>query len=493
MCTLTSARAQEVQIGVEQGVDVENNVFNSAANPTTDGRYRVTPTLEIAQPESDLTYRLEYRPTWTGYFRSNGLNGLDHFVAGQGRYQLDGRNAVSGDVDFIRIRNIRETTFLDAAGITQSTPTVRGETQRFNTNLRFDRSLDATTAVSLGLNYNRWDYFDSNQVSNQGYGAVLQLTRALNGRTFIGGNVDLRYRAFEGTLFSPPSSSTILNANALLSFDITPRLSLFVSGGPAGVFARQTIVDTQTVTRWAPFNDPALCPTGPCGRAWSLAPIGPSLCGTFDGDEILTSCSPVSFNESVPGFPDDTKTVPVVRLNAPESATDALTYFVSAVLNYEFRIGSVRLVFSRNEDGGGGVGATTIRNSGQVIYNRPLSDRWRLQLLGTYWVRESVSQVPVSLIEAERSAQVVTTALGDQVFLAEASQVIATQSARTFKQSVGYADVTLVRQLTEHSRLRFRFRYYNQSIESVTASGPTAFDKFTGGIFFDYEFDPYKL
>lgn len=494
MCTLAPAKAHQVQIGVEQGVDVQSNAFGSRVSPVTDGRYRLIPVVTLEQPDSDFTYFLRYRPIYSGYFRSDGINGVDHQIRATSSYQFDARDIIRLESNFFRARGIRSNTFTDAAGQLDSIPTLAGTTQRFDAELSLDHAFSSRTTGTMGVRYNRWDYSDSSNVDNQGYGARLQLTHAPTARWSVGANVDGRYRTFDETGLSPASFSTVINANLIAEIQLTDRLSFEASGGPAGVFSRQSEPGPRLVSRWSPvLFDPVLCPVGPCGRLWGPDPAMTSNCtlSTF-GIPVLEGCrltaGPVT---TVPGFPDDIVAVSVdPAQNVFGRSDESLTYFVSVRVVQRLRTGQIEASFTRNEDAVAGIGSSTIVNLGRVGFSYTPSDYWTFQAYGTYSVRESVSRLPTTQVSARASAETVTPG---GAFLAEAGPIVAGFALRDFRQEIGIAEASLLRRLSDHSRLRFMFQYYNQTSAAPGFGGEVGLDRFTGGIFYVYEFDPYKF
>jgi len=493
MCIASPARAHQVQLGIEQGLDVDSNVLGTNTVSTTDGLYRITPTLAFDQPESDFTYALRYRPTYSGYFTTDGINGWDQALVGKGGYQINGRDRIEFLANYVNVRGIRSNSFVDAVGQTQVLATQPGTTSRLETELSFDHGFSGRTTGRVGLRYDRWDYSIPERIDNQGYGASVEVSHALMQRLSLGLNVDGRYRAFEELGSSPASYSTVLNSNLLARFRVTESLSVDLSGGPAGVFSRQSEPAPQLVSRWDPVGfNPLSCPIGPCGRVWGgvPAPAVSTNCGTAFGVPVLNRCGltglPVT---SVPGFPED---LVYVRVDPNQVAfgrsTDSLTYFVQATIVQRFRKGSLNLSFVRNEDGGSGLGSTSIVNFASAGFKYSLTDLWELSATGSYFLRESVSNFPTTEVSARPSSQT----FGGNT-LAEAGAIVANLTTLNFEQRVGSVDVSLLRQLSQRSRLRFRFRYYNQSQGTFGGSGTSGFDKFVAGVFYVYQFDPYKF
>lgn len=494
MCTLAPAKAHEVQIGVENGLGVQSNVLRSLTSPKRDGTYVLTPTITFFQSDSDFTYDLEYRPRYTNYFETEGIDGVDHLIRGRGSYRFNARDTVRLTADFSRTRTIRTAGLLDITGQPLVVANDNGTSQRFMVNAALDHGFSATTVGTVSLEYGRWDYTNLGNIDNQSLGGELQVTHAPFERLVLGLNGTAQYRAFAESPSSPASFSTTLNVNAVLDYDLTPSIQFRATGGPASVLTRQSEPSPQVVSRFDPIEfDPVVCTVGPCGRIWGLtaAPAAP-VCAQVLGQPLLGACPVLGPVVGVPGFLTDTT---VVSVDPGQSVLfgqkrETFTYFVSLSLTRRFSRGSASASFVRNEDAGSGQGATTILNSVSGRFTYSLNDRWRLGAVGVYTFRESASVLLGSTISARNSG--FETSAGSGLLLAESNSIVATQRVSNFKLQVGVVDVDLTRQLGEHSSLQFRFQYYNQSQENPL--GPeSAFDNFTGSVSYVYEFDPYKL
>lgn len=493
MCTLAPARAHQVQIGVEQGLDADSNVLSSAVAPIDEGLYKLTPTIVLEQPDSKWTYKLDYRPSLFVYFRTDGIDGWNHVLRGQTAYEASARDRLRLRGDYVRARGFRSNTFIDSLGQAQAIPTQLGTVERFVVDLGWDHSFSARTLGTVSFNYNRWDYTSPTNVGNQALGAGLQATHALTSRLTVGANVDARYRAFDETSFAPASFTTVINANAVLGFGITDRLRLEASGGPAGVLSRQGTPGPQFVSRWSPVPvDPDLCPGGDCGRIWGPVPApAVSVCPTDAfGVPILAACpSTVATVTGIPGFPNELVIAPLdPNQNVFGNSVESLTYFVNISLVYRFRKGSLRLAFVRTEDAGSGFGATTLVNSPTLTFSHRITDAWSVRVMGMYLARDSVSNFPSTAVSARPSAQTF-----GGFTLAEAGLLIARFARSDLQQRIGTLDVSLDRVLTQNSRIRLRFRYYNQSQSFAGGAETYGFDRYIGGIFYVYEFDPYRF
>jgi hypothetical protein len=496
MCVMGSAEAHEVQLGVDQRLGVQSNLFTTAINETASGFYQVSPRLILSQPESDFTYNLEYQPSYRVYFNVDGVNGWDQVVRGRAKSQINARDAVRLDGEFLLNRSIRSIGTFDSSGQPLVVANGNGTNQRFVTDLAFDHSFSNRTMGTVGFNYNRWDYTDSNNVDNQGMGAELQLTQAMTDRLLVGMNVSGRYRAFDETQFAPASYSTVVNSNLVIQYQITPTVRFEASGGPAGVFTEQGVPNSQWVNRWDGFEFNQFGAPGPFGRAWSVLVSPVTVCAASVGVPVLRFCpasavAPVltgNLGEQILIALDPGQTV------FGQSRSD-LTYFVNFGLTKKYSRGLLNASFIRNEDAGSGLGTTTILNSvsGSVQYS--FSDFWRLDMHGVYTKRTSVSQLPftdVSAVPAVDSNNApITDGSGNQ--LAQAGYIIARTGISNLDQNVGIVEARLTRRLTERSSLQFLFTYYNQSQENQGTFTGSQFENYVGGISFIYEFDPYKF
>ncbi len=493
---MAPAQAHQVQIGVDQGIGVQSNLFGTTTSETASGYYEISPRLILSQPESDFTYNLEYQPSYRAYFNIDGVNGWNQTVRGRAKNQINGRDAIRLDAEFLLAQAIRSIGTFDSSGQPLVVANGNGTNQRFDTDLAFDHSFSSRMVGTLAFNYNRWDYTDSNNVDNQGIGAQLQLTQALRERLLVGMNMEGRYRSFDETGFAPASYSTVLNANLLIQYQVTPTLRFEVSGGPAGVFTQQGVPGSQLVDRWNGFqSNPSFCVVGPCGRVLSGPPFN-VVCTTSDGIPVLRLCPPSGTASVLTGNLAEQILIPLDPSQTVfGQSSESLTYFVNLGVTKTYSRGLVNAGFVRNEDAGSGFGTTTILNSvsGRVQYS--FSDFWRIDLYGVYTLRTSVSQLPFTDISAVAAVDPTNTPITDDTGnqLAQAGFIIARTGVSNLDQTIGVAEMRLTRQLTERARLQFQFTYYNQFQENQGGATSAGFDNYLGSVLFIYEFDPYKL
>ncbi|MCH2186971.1 hypothetical protein MK280_13980 [Myxococcota bacterium] len=495
---MTTAMAHEIQLGINSELGFQTNALKTPINPKADGIFVLMPIVTLSQPQEALSYNIEYRPRFTAYMTTEGIDGVDHLLRGRGSYQIDSRDSLFFRTDFLRTRQIRNESAIDASGQPITVSSANGISQQFFLELVWERSFSARSFGTASLGYDRWDYTTENNIDNQGFRGELAVNRVLKETFIVGMNAGARYRAFAASRFSPPSYTTTVNMNLSFDYRISEKWRLRGAGGPAGVFVEEQTPGAATVSRFAPTL--AGCDDGvPCGRLWSPPPAAPDVaeCVVSFGVPVLLGCPTSSqVGPSVPGFLSDTSTISLDPAQADlfGERTRSLTYFLNFSLVRRFEKGLATAAFIRNEDAGNGFGTSTILNSVSAQFRYPLSEFWDLSFSALYTFRESVANLQGSAISARAAVnaggQPLTDVDGRQ--LAEASAIVATSRISNFEQQVGLAELRLVRKLGPNTRFQLFFVYYNQR-DRNGGSPWRSFDNVTGVASFVYTFDPYQL
>ena len=498
MCTLTTAKAHEIQLGVNTELGFQTNVLKTIIDPKPDGIFVLTPIITLAQPEEDLSYNIEYRPRFTAYMDTSDIDGLDHLLRGDGSYQFNSKDSVFFRTNFIRTRQIRNQSTIDASGQPITVASANGTTQQFFLEGSWQHSFGPRTFGTASLTYDRWDYTTENNIDNQGFRGQLGATHALSERLILSADAGARYRSFSSSSFSPASYNTTLNFNLGFDYRISEKWRLRGGAGPAGVFVEESDPAPRTVGRFAAIETgQGVCPAGfPCGRLWDVDPE--NVCGTSLGQPILATCLPSARvnTSTIPGFLTDTTSVSV---DPSQSALfgqkrQSFTYFLNMSLVRRFENGVATVSFVRNEDAGTGFGTSTILNSVTGQFNYPLSEYWDLSLTGLYTFRESVSNLQGAAVSARAATDAGGAPLRDVLGnpLAEADTLVATQRISNFEQQVGLAELRVVRRLGVQSRLQFLFIYYSQR-DRNGGSAWRSFNNFTGVVSYVFTFDSYQF
>ena len=495
MCSVTTAKAHEVQLGINSELGFQSNVLKTVIDPKADGIFILTPILTLSQPQEAFSYNIEYRPRFSAYMTTKGINGVDHLLRGEGSYELDAKDTLFFRTDFLRTRQIRNENVIDATGQPLTVSSANGTSQQFFLEVGWERSLSARTFGTASVGYDRWDYTTEDNIDNQGFRGEVAFNHILKETFIVGVNAGARYRSFAASRFSSPSYNTTLNMNLSFDYRISEKWRLRGAGGPAGVFVEEQDPASLTVSRFAPTL--AGCEDGiPCGRLWSPPPATECRL-SFSGLPVLLGCPTSSqVGPGVPGFLTDTSTVSLdpSQVDFFGQRTRSLTYFLNFSLVRRFEKGLATAAFIRNEDAGNGFGTSTILNSVSGQFKYPLSEFWDISLSALYTFRESVANLQGSAVSARAAVDAGGQPLTDQAGrqLAEADALVATRRISNFEQQVGLAEFRLVRKLGPNSRFQFFLVYYNQR-DRNSGSAWRSFDSVTGVVSYVYTFDPYQL
>ncbi len=93
MLAASSTYAGEVQLSVENRIGGDSNVFraansriddgtppevHTAADKIHDGTIDISPTLGVHDDDEDISYGLNYAPTYRNFLKTSGIDGVDH-------------------------------------------------------------------------------------------------------------------------------------------------------------------------------------------------------------------------------------------------------------------------------------------------------------------------------------------------------------------------------------------------------------------------------
>lgn len=484
------AVGHEVSLGVEQSIEAQSNVFRRAqaqlpgqapGDDIADGIYRIKPLVRLRQIEDDrLTYNLRAAPAYSVYFVTDNLDGWDVVINGWADYQITQRDRLRFTTGFTNIRSIRSQNIVDETGDPLLVVDDDGRTQRFQADLEYIRSLNSRMQLSLGANYDRWDYDRSNAIDNQGVSATGGFVHAITRRLAWGFDLTGRYRGFVETALAPgvvrPASiSAVVNLNLLARLSITPTINFDVSGGPAYVYTDQDLPTSALVPRW--FGVSGAVPRG----------------RVFLGCTFIVSC-PLDDAAFLTGRLGETS-LATADLGNPllGRSNSAPTYFISAAIKKEFVRGSALAAFTRSEDAGSGQGNVSILNSLVLQANYSLSDDWRLFINGVFNLRSFVTRTATVGVQAVLSTE--PGAVSDNGFpLAESGQWTSTLATTALQNDLKqyWVEASAQRRLSEKSYLQLKFRYYYQNQQASLTLNPTEFDNISGIVTFNYEFDAIR-
>lgn len=250
MLAAASTEARELNFLVDSNIGADTNVFQRVDNTKADGYWEFSPRIAVKDSRDTLEYDFSYRPTYQGFFATNGINGWDHY----GKADLDWRPTKADSVSFggsiVSSRSVRQ--FIDEdLSVPATDPdrfnvveTDRERVVRSIARIGYNRSVNPSTSARIDLNFEDLAFSDEQNVDTRSYSATVSSTRVFDARTQAGLSGTGRYREGRGLdyLDPPPApivlgqfSSQTLTGDISLFFvrAITPSIRLSARAGPS--------------------------------------------------------------------------------------------------------------------------------------------------------------------------------------------------------------------------------------------------------------------
>jgi hypothetical protein len=477
--------AEQVILGLEQGIDGQSNLFRSTVGSIADGNYEISPYVRVLGEHTNVGYSIEYRPSYEVYFVSDDVDGLDHFFRTTLVYDVLPVSRLRLRADVADYRSVRAVAADSPSGIPDVIPQATGDINRSFVNLEYEHEVTRATVVGGGLYFQSYAYTTPNNADSLGFAGEASVMHRLTADFGLGGSLLASHRRFDELPLRPSSDNTVANANVLLLYEPTPSWFLELSAGPAVIFTRQDPLGPQVVSRWSGVDLPDL---EPIVRRYRVDPLSPPACTLLGGQPLLSTCPVTSFpgfvgigEQVVVGFDPGTQTT--------SADQDLVTGFVTAEIRKEDSWGLVSLAYFRGEDASAGIGTTTVRDSvTATVIVRPF---WQVEvrMRGNWNRREATGATNRFAVRAGPSTIVAPT--GD--FVAEANGLIDTGLRTETEITQYWADLLATREIVDRLWIDLGFRYLKQ--ERVERPGGTAteFDNYIGSLTVRYELPPFDL
>ena len=80
MLAASSTYAGQVDLSVENRLGGDSNVFRQSVDKTDDGTFDISPRFGVHDDDEDVAYGLAYAPTYRSFFKTSGIDGVDHIA-----------------------------------------------------------------------------------------------------------------------------------------------------------------------------------------------------------------------------------------------------------------------------------------------------------------------------------------------------------------------------------------------------------------------------
>jgi hypothetical protein len=343
MLAASSTRAGQVELSVEGRLGGDSNVFRSSADEKDDGTFDISPRLSARDANDDLDYAFSYQPTYRTFFRTSGIDGVDHNADARIAWEVSARDKLDFETTYYNGRQFLADSNAAAAG------------QPFTVNDRERLRIADTRA---------------------GYRRLLSQNLSLG--------VDGFFNDFDasGTDLQSQTDSRAYTGRVSVDYGLSPRLKVGLSGSgrrrenrAVGAFRVSTRTDVWDVMTSFSYS---LSPTSEVS-----VQVGPSF--------IRQQQVPAGARD--PNDPVGCTVVPNVQCERyPKDEEQDVTFFAAASANKRWRTSAVELSYVRTEARSGNTAtSSSINDQVQLDGYVQLDTRWTLRGLFSWNRYDSIA------------------------------------------------------------------------------------------------------
>ncbi len=427
----TALGAEELELGLRTGIAWSENVNGVAEDEVIDGEEidpesdfsaRITPGVSVNDPDGNLTWSLDYQPTYEAYLHTSDLDGLDHDVAGTVSWRFADSWSVTLHESYAVYQN--SIRFNEDVGPGEEV-TLGYRNQEIRANRTFvglGHTLGPRDSISAGFNYTTFQYPDGDGIDRDIPAANLAYEHLWSERTKLGARFSWTRQTYQNP--SGDDETDFYNLGATLDYRLSPTLRLEASAGP-------TIVDSSPVTEFEGavtairFNQATTEEGLPVRVPFA---VDATRCVPFDLDaDPTTFQADLAFSNCGPSptFILDRSDLDVIRgvtaviptvdennalIDPSDTSTSDLTYFAHLALVKDWESWNGRIAYDRSNSENARFGSSSVADtlSGSLSW-RP-SRLWTLGLTAAVSLQEQVGDqvVPKGWVLANAPAPGVT-------------------------------------------------------------------------------------
>jgi hypothetical protein len=483
------AFADGLELGIEQSVSGQSNLFRSPTGSIPDGNYEIAPIIRLFGDGERYGYSLEYKPSYEVYFVNEGVNGFDQFFRGNVYFEPAPVSTVRLNADIADYRSVRALAAVGPDGLPDVLPQTTGRINRAFVDLDYEHAVTRSTTATAGAGFQSYAYTTPNNPDSLGFALYSGMTHRLTRDFALGGSLLGSYRRFDELVPQPASQNAVFNANLTALYEPLPSLFIELSAGPAVVFTREDDPAPQLVNRFLGADVPIGPIAVPFVALYQTDPAIPTSCASVGGQFILSTC-PV---RPVPGFGGSFSEQVFVNFD-PSTAAElgdqtVLTGFAEAEIRWEDSWGIASIGYFRGEDASAGIGTTTIRDS--VTAAIEFETYWQVdvRVRGNWNQRQATGATNQFTTRAGPSPFQTVSGL----FVAEANGLIYTGVATETDITQYWADLRAGKEVYDRLFVELGFRYLKQERIDRPGSFTTSFDNLVGSLMVRYMFEPIEF
>ena len=255
-----AAGAVELVLGVTGQTDYNTNVFGQSDDEERDGDVQGGPILKLRDRTGQLTWEVNYEPSYQAFFRLNDINDFYQIANGRLSWRPSARTEFYGE-DSFSITPVRDSAFqtgqptslVQPAGVFSNTNVLQNFAEvgaRYSLTTRWLGEVSFSNSL---VDYESNRFPDSVSTNGQVF-ALYQLRPADR----IGGGFGVTVQRFSSE-FTDTSGSNFYQLFGIWNHDFSPTLSLRINAGPTLVQPQSTDFATH-VPRHAPLREPHSAP-----------------------------------------------------------------------------------------------------------------------------------------------------------------------------------------------------------------------------------------
>jgi hypothetical protein len=543
------AGSENFDYGVSTQGGWSSNVYGSGddATITSEGRLveldevddfsmRVSPWGRVSDPDGNVTWEVQYKPSYEYYLQEDDIRGFDHEAGGQVFWRLSPRTSLSVYDAFRQYRSLLR--FNENAALPTEAAVLRGTREEVTGNLAsvtLRHVLTPLDELSLTGQYLVRDYEQASDVDT--FTAIASWRHSLDSRTSVGLRGSWSQQSFARQV-GGDSVTNYYNVSGTLEHRFSRTLRFEFYAGPAWIDADAEMVsfsrrygansfgniflavdanDCPLLNETLPHQPDDTLPNfnphlsrvgfGGCGTTGGALSDGElELLGYPRGDPLTPGSRPGSPKLEEFGDPYELDANGnLVPLDDGDFGETELTYFARAAVMKDWERWHLQLAYQRSSDESGSFGSSSVRDTFELLLRWDAARLWTVSLTGGYSFFDQTADLvrPRFLIVENEPVPVGVTTV-DEIAAVQRFVVDVDDDAISYRS--GYLSLAARRRLTLHSSASVAVYWYQQTgerdlddslsfIPGVSGAGESTstIDNLTLWVGLDWKFDTIKF
>lgn len=259
MSFASSTWAGQAELSVENRLGGDSNVFRAIEDEVEDGTHEITPRVAFRDEDTELGYAFEYQPTYRTFFKTSGIDGMDHAARGRTTWSVTPADRLELSGSWV---NTRQFVFGDQTigNVNVFDVNDRERIRQSDAHLGYRHVFDPRWSTSLDAFLDDFDAAGTDlqsQNDSRAFTGRVSTQYGVDERTRLGLTVSARRRDNRAVgLFRTSSLTDVWDVMGSVSYRLSPTIDVSLQAGPS--FIRQ-----QQIARGAYVKTPFCNETTP--------------------------------------------------------------------------------------------------------------------------------------------------------------------------------------------------------------------------------------